>query len=236
MQDVIIIPDRSSYTDNDDIKQAVMTYGAVNACFYYEDASYNSTFQSYYYSGPPNGNHCVAIAGWDDNFDKTHFNKPAPDNGAFLIKNSWGTGWGANGYFYMSYDDVSVCEFVLFLGEPTTDYDEVYQYDPLGWITSLGLGTDTAWFANIFKAGAAQQITAVSLYAGAGNAPYALYFYQDVTTGPRTGSLAGTQTGTLATRRVPHPGAGLTRIRGVGTDILHRAESDHARLQLSGAH
>ena len=40
-------------------------------------------------------NHVVVIAGWDD----TRFD----GEGAWICKNSWGTGWGEEGYFYVRY-------------------------------------------------------------------------------------------------------------------------------------
>lgn len=50
------------------------------------------------------GGHAVCLVGYDDN-------KVMPDGskGAFLVRNSWGTGWGwqGSGYFYMSYNYVS---------------------------------------------------------------------------------------------------------------------------------
>ena len=53
--------------------------------------------------------HAVSIVGWDDNYSKEHFtskdgSKPVHD-GAYIILNSWGTGYGDNGYYYISYDD-----------------------------------------------------------------------------------------------------------------------------------
>jgi C1A family cysteine protease len=40
------------------------------------------------------GGHCVMLAGHDDTRQ------------AFKVRNSWGTGWGLNGYYYMDYDYV----------------------------------------------------------------------------------------------------------------------------------
>ena len=53
--------------------------------------------------------HAVALVGYDDN-------KVMPDGskGAFLVRNSWGTGWGVqgSGYYFMAYNyvsDTSLC-------------------------------------------------------------------------------------------------------------------------------
>jgi C1A family cysteine protease len=48
------------------------------------------------------GGHAVCLVGYDDN-------KTMPDGsvGAFLVRNSWGTNWGLNGYYWMAYNYVS---------------------------------------------------------------------------------------------------------------------------------
>jgi C1A family cysteine protease len=44
------------------------------------------------------GGHAVVAVGYDDTILM-----PNNEYGAFLIRNSWGTNWGLNGYFYMPY-------------------------------------------------------------------------------------------------------------------------------------
>ncbi len=82
--------------------------------------------------------------------------------------------------------------------EPIMNFGRVYQYDPLGWVSSLGYSSTTAWFANMFTAVASEKLTAVSFYAASPNSPYEIYIYKGVTAGvPRSGTLAATQTGTV---------------------------------------
>jgi|SRR5580765_7550831 C1A family cysteine protease len=48
--------------------------------------------------------HAIVAVGYDDTkkIKNTHCNKTT--EGAFIIRNSWGTGWGDNGYGYISYE------------------------------------------------------------------------------------------------------------------------------------
>lgn len=53
------------------------------------------------------GGHYVTIVGYDDDvwIDVNSSGKvDAGEKGAFLVANSWGTGWGANGFVWVSYD------------------------------------------------------------------------------------------------------------------------------------
>lgn len=201
VQEVIFLPDRSSSTDNDAIKQAVMTYGAVYTTFYWNSGYYNSSTYSFYYNGSYTLNHAVCIVGWDDNYDKTKFLTQPPGNGAFIVKNSWGTGWGQSGYFYLSYYDTTVAhDNTVFNGNAAvTSYDHAYQYDPLGWTTSVGYGSTAAWGANVFTSAHNGLVSAASLYAASPGTAYDARIYLSPNSGPiNTSGWAARKTGTLA--------------------------------------
>ena len=77
----------------DAIKNAIYTYGSVSVGFYvdrYFQAYTGGIFTSCK-KKVKNINHAVILCGWDD---KT---------GAWLMKNSWGTGWGEDGFMWIKY-------------------------------------------------------------------------------------------------------------------------------------
>ncbi|MFC1737556.1 C1 family peptidase [Planctomycetota bacterium] len=93
------IASSSEVPDVNDIKQAIMTYGPVSVSFYA-----NSAFQAYT-GGVFNGcedelvNHAVVLVGWDD-----EPNDAGPDcPGVWIMRNSWGPGWGEDGYVRIEY-------------------------------------------------------------------------------------------------------------------------------------
>ncbi|MCX6376740.1 MAG: lectin like domain-containing protein, partial [Armatimonadetes bacterium] len=201
IQEVVFVPARGGSLDNDNIKQMVTTYGAVYTHMYYDGGYYNATTRAYYYSGTAAINHAVCIVGWDDNYSRFNFNSTPAGDGAFIVRNSWGVGWGENGYFYISYYDSKVGSYNAMFNnaEATSNYIRRYDYDPLGWVSSVGYGSNTAWFANIFTAAVTECLAAVSFYTASPNSSYEVYVYLDPTTGsPRAGTLAATKTGTIA--------------------------------------
>jgi C1A family cysteine protease len=91
-----IIGLHSTRTAVDDIKNALYAYGPVIATMYvYNDFySYRSGVYSYT-TGSYVGAHAVLTVGYDDTLQ------------AFIVKNSWGTGWGEAGYFMIAYSEVT---------------------------------------------------------------------------------------------------------------------------------
>lgn len=147
-----------------EIKKQIMQYGAIAAYTYYNSA--NNFFSeeegyilgnSYYCNDTSiNMNHTVCIIGWDDTYSKTNFKEgcqPVHD-GAYIALNSWGTEWNSRGgFYYISYDDYFVENGMVGLQSMSDiDYDNLYQYDELGYSARLGSLYDptTIYGANTF--------------------------------------------------------------------------------------
>jgi C1A family cysteine protease len=187
VQNIIMLPNKANALDNAKIKDAVYRYGAVAVAMCWYDSSYKSSTCSYYYNGSTNSNgHAICVVGWDDNYSKTKFASTPPGNGAFIVKNSWGSGWGKAGYFYVSYYDTFFGKrsgTAYLKGEATNNYRTNYGYDDLGWVTSIGGGTPTCWAANMFKATATGSIKAVGFYSIAASTAYEIYIYTNAASG-----------------------------------------------------
>ena len=135
VQDLAIIPKRENITDNTKIKRALIEYGALTTGIKSigKEPYYNTKTAAQYYNNESdiNYNHIVALVGWDDNYSKNNFLITPPGDGAWIIKNSYGTNYGDNGYDYISYYDVSfLATFSIgYIFENTEEYDTNYQHD-----------------------------------------------------------------------------------------------------------
>lgn len=137
------------------VKEAIRTYGAVDASYYHDSQYYSlNGYALYYCSKSGTGtNHDIAIVGWNDNLPASAFpsgSRPSR-NGAWLIRNSWST--NNNGseycYFWMSYDDKSLDSTVYaFDFVPGTKYANIYQHD--GTTAYGSISVEKA--ANVFTA------------------------------------------------------------------------------------
>ncbi|KPA14017.1 protein containing Peptidase C1A, papain [Candidatus Magnetomorum sp. HK-1] len=182
---VVFMPGRFDIYDIGYIKQAVYKHGGLYSSMYFDE---NKFFQietsTYYYDDPDNSyndsNHAIVIVGWND--DKEIPN--APDKGAFIVRNSFGSDWGENGYFYVSYYDESIAftklGYIVDLADHLFPFNKIYQYDELGWTGSIGTGDGSDWAANVFLADESIKITGIGFYTTGSNMTCSLNIYQNI--------------------------------------------------------
>ena len=147
---VLTIPNADYYdsyadmqVDMNVVKQAIRDYGSVTVSYaYVDDYRYNSeTFQCINVPGwldAKGTNHAVTIVGWNDNVPASAFPNGADGNGAWLVKNSWDTWYGYDGYFWLSYYDRSIGMNAVAMDFASADnYDNNYHYDGSGNYTMV---------------------------------------------------------------------------------------------------
>ncbi len=160
------------------------------------------------YNGPEGdlfANHSIAIVGWDDNYSKDNFNsevKPEHD-GAWIIKNSWGTEdpYHVNGYTWISYDELSLGEFAYFEMESADKYDNNNYYDSLGFGASFTANEASGvnYEATMFRTEGGELLKAISTMNVAPYTKYEVTVYTDITdeSDPTSGTAHKAASGTL---------------------------------------
>lgn len=111
------------------IKQAIMDYGPV-ACGVAVQGNFGAYTGGVFneYTGG-DINHVVCLVGWDDEFDWM-----GETYGVWIMRNSWGSGWGDNGYMYITYDTARIGHGAAFVdyrastdcnGNGVSDYQDL---------------------------------------------------------------------------------------------------------------
>ncbi len=184
LEEAVIMENR----DDEMIKSAIYKYGGVETSLYVEmtysgqsSNYYNEKKAAYYYTGSERPNHDLVVVGWDDTFPKENFTEKPSRDGAFICRNSWGSGFGDGGYFYVSYDDVNICRKAIVYSRlgSADNFDHIYQTDYLGWVGQMGFGKESAFFANVFKAEREENLAAVSFYATGPDTTFSIYMVHD---------------------------------------------------------
>lgn len=190
------------------IKQYIMYEGAIQMSYFEADVENNgfsgfgtsgASVYSYYQNKKTNSNHAVTIIGWNDDYERTNFNsamRPSK-NGAWLVKNSWGTtSFENNGYIWISYYDTSLQYAFAYDFEPADNYDNIYQYDTFRNNLAVSLIDVTSnKMANIFTANSHESLRAVSVSLPQTNVDYTVKIYKNVSAGsPESGVLQSEST------------------------------------------
>jgi C1A family cysteine protease len=98
-----VLADISSYAPvKNDVNaiKAALASGPVSCAFTVIDDFYDYTSGCYEGQTTEDINHAILIIGWDDN--------QCGGQGAWIIKNSWGAGWGMSGFGYIKYGSCNV--------------------------------------------------------------------------------------------------------------------------------
>ena len=148
---------------------------------------------------PVASNHIVAIVGWDDSFPASNFKKDhqPPADGAWIVRNSWDTDWGMDGYFYLSYydqniEEVESYEFIINDETENAEYVDILEYDymPVDTMHST-LFDKPVYSANVFEINEDSVMQYISVMTGDLNATVTanIYLLNENSVGPTDGKL-----------------------------------------------
>lgn len=107
--------------DIDEIKQAIYQYGPVAAA-----VAVGPAFQGYssgVFDNDESGygiNHAIVLVGWDD-----AYSWEGDTYGVWILRNSWGSGWGDGGYMYITYGTSRVgyaANYIEYVHTPPPDF------------------------------------------------------------------------------------------------------------------
>ncbi len=187
VQDAMFIP--NEIPNGTQIKEAIIKYGALDVTYFgqstfdQENPYFNPKTNAQYVNVTTASNHEVSVVGWDDNYSKENCLITPPGDGAWIVKNSWGSEWGDNGYLYVSYYDKSFAQSTA-LGEyataiifnNTVPYNKNYQYD-INWEGGFLQGEGNRSYYNQYEALDKDAIAAVGTYFNRANVNYTVEIY-----------------------------------------------------------
>jgi C1A family cysteine protease len=177
------------------IKNALTTYGPVYTTMYAGFPGFSSYDGSYCltYTGSEDPNHAVLIVGYDDDM--------CSGNGGWIVKNSWGTGWGDNGFFYIEYENARIGGYSnVITGYKNYNPDEtIYYYDEWGWWSSVGYGDGDDWgLVEITPTSDNEYLYTIDFWAVNGPTSYDIWVYDSFDgSNPPTSLLVGPISGTV---------------------------------------
>ena len=182
VNNALFLPNRKDSLDNIKIKEAIIDNGAVAVSYYHDESYLADDGVSYYYNNNEEANHGVALVGYDDNYPKEKFKNTPAGNGAFIVKNSYGTSYGDSGYFYISYYDNSLGKNLIGISkntEPVDNVDNKYTYGKYDVNYLLSSDEEEQFIANVNKAKKDELLSGLLINTLSTSAAYEVYVDED---------------------------------------------------------
>ncbi|MFZ1947043.1 MAG: C1 family peptidase, partial [bacterium] len=154
--------------------------------------AYNGSY-TLHYTGAGGVNHAVLIVGWDDNL--AH----AGGQGAWIVKNSWGAGWGGTcgygaerGYFTIAYGSAQIGAWSSFIydWQDADPNGSLLYYDEAGYTNTVGYGVTTAWGFCKFVPGEDVVARRIEFWTADATTDVDVYVYDTLTGNALSGLLA----------------------------------------------
>jgi len=160
------------------IKQAIYDYGPVAAavCVGSHFTSYGSGIYDYNESCSGDVNHAITLVGWVDD--------PGPDNGYWILKNSWAPSWGEQGYMRIRYGVSKVGYAANYV-----EYTGCAERPRLDCSTAASLPLDTLSAGN--NSAAVSKVSTYSCSGRSESGPEVAYTVNVATAGDLNVSLSG---------------------------------------------
>ncbi len=174
--------------NQEEMKRVILDYGSVSISYNSSSSYFDYTHSSQYCGTSQPVTHAVTVVGWDDNFPKENFVTAPEGDGAWLVRNSWGSGHGMDGYFWLSYYDKTITGGHGYRAVAPDKYDHNYRYDKggtdNGYVNGVEEGSVEA--ANIFRIQKEKEILkAVQFGVQWPNLNYSIQIYKNPTDASR---------------------------------------------------
>jgi C1A family cysteine protease len=171
------LPNRSNSGYEDVLKNIIMQYGGVFTSLTWSERYYNSSAKTYRYTGSAAQNHAVLLVGWNDNMSVTVNGRTS--TGAWIAKNSWGSSWGENGYFYIAYNDTRINgETAVWVSrENASSIEHLYYYDEVGAVRQIGFGGNTGYALVKYTSTSNQTISKIGTWINSYNSIISIEVY-----------------------------------------------------------
>jgi C1A family cysteine protease len=178
------------------LKQYIYDYGPIITTVFIDDTggsiyTYDGS-TTLDYEAPVDGtNHGVVIVGWSNDLPPVTGSSTRAEG--WIVKNSWGSTWGDDGYFYITYGSGNIGYYSAFVQDwqPYDSHGDLWYYDEDGWQGSFGFTVSTTiWGLAKYVPNADTNVTRVEFWTTDATTDVDVYLYDSFDGTSTSGLLA----------------------------------------------